>query len=588
MKRTIGNTISYIILTTFLFFTATIFLSANDEILRAMRDEIKRSQQQLYVESLQKPYYIEYSLKVEDNRQIQTSLGALISSDSIKTVKLTVGVRIGDYKFDNTNFLDFGFSFFGSGDDEEVFKSRTLPIELDYKTLRRELWLATDAAYKQAAEIYSKKEAIVKNKMRKDTTHDFIKLEPEQYYQYRKIPFFDTEKFENLCRKLSAVFADYPQIHTSSVGLEYLPETVYYVNSEGREYIKTKLFIGLEAVVATQAEDGMPLANFYTAYGKIPDDLPGQDSLMFAVRNAAEKLKELYSAPILDEPYSGPILFEGQAASEIFAQNFAPNLVVQRAPLTENGLQESDRYTAFQSKIGGRVLPEFLSVEALPNKENIGNMTLCGSYKIDDEGVQAQDIQLVQSGYLKNLLSSRIPTRRVRQSNGHDRGGAPMLSVIKLESDETHQKSRADLITRMMKLCKDRELPYGLIVDKVLDQNIMYTTLFRLTSGDFPLPQGQSKTMLVEVYKVYPDGREELVRGCQANGLSVQSFKDILDVGNKNFILNYLAPSVSSPYLTGGDQYVGSTIITPDLLFEDGEVRPPEEDFSKPPILAKP
>ena len=93
---------------------------------------------------------------------------------------------------------------------------------------------------------------------------------------------------------------------------------------------------------------------------------------------------------------------------------------------------------------------------------------------------------------------------------------------------------------------------------------------------------------LLEIVKLFPDGREELIRGVEVAGLTVQSFKDILAVGKKQFCYNYLAPAITSPFVTGGDQYTGSTVIVPDILFEDGEIRPLESDFPKPPFIAAP
>ena len=273
---------------------------------------------------------------------------------------------------------------------------------------------------------------------------------------------------------------------------------------------------------------------------------------------------------------------------KFFAQVFAPNFVTQREPLTEGGIQSNDNYTAFQSKIGGRVLPEFLSVNAIPNKEKVGSTRLFGHYELDDEGVKPQDVILVKDGYLKNLLSSRVPTKRVRKTNGHNRGGAAMLSVIEMSSDDKHAKTSKELKDRMLKLCKDRELPYGIIVRKAVNQNIMYTGLYRITKGDFPIPFGQTKKALLEVYRIYPDGSEELIRGCEAKGFSVQSFKDIIDVGQDKYVYNYLAPAVASPFMTGGSSYLPVTVIIPDLLFEDGEITPIEEDYPKPPLMDNP
>lgn len=578
-----------LIIISLLFFAEAAKSQDNEVILNAMRDEIKRSMSSLQLKSLQKPYYIEYKLRVRHADRISSSFGKITDSGSDDFAQLTVELRVGDYKFDNTNFFDVGLSFFGSSDDEEGFKNRTIQYELDYNTLLRELWLATDAAYKQASEIYTKKISTIKNRMRIDTTPDLIRIEPMKSYMKKDYPKFDFPYFEEVANNLSAIFRNYPDIYKSSVGIEYLPETIYFVNSEGMEYIKTEYHIGLEAAAFTQADDGMPLYDFYTAFAANPKDMPSEDSLINAVKKAAENLSRMRKAAFLEEAYSGPVLFEGQAAAEAWAQIFLPNLVTQRNQMTEGGVQQSNRYQAFQSKIGGRVLPEFLNVESFPLTKKYENTPLIANYEIDDTGIKSQDVKLVENGYIKNLLSERIPTKRVKKSNGHKRGGAAMLSNMHIySSNPGNALNYSELKEKMIKLCKDRELPFGIIVRKAGNQNLLFTTLYRLSIGGIIMPRGEGLFNLVNAYKVYPDGKEELIRGADVNSISVQSFKDIIAVGKEFFAYNYLAPSVISPYVTGGDQYVGVSIITPDLLFEDLEIKSTEDDFRKPPIIPNP
>jgi hypothetical protein len=479
-------------------------------------------------------------------------------------------------------------SFFGGGDQEEKFKNRSLPIELDYNALRRELWLATDAAYKQVAETYTKKQTTLKSRLRKDTTHDFLRVEPEKIYFKEKYPRFNTGYFEDLTKQLSDIFTNYKQIDIATVGIEYLPSTIYYVNSEGMGYIKNDLYTGLEVVAATQAEDGMPLANYYTAFSGNPDDLPGKDSLLSATKQVADMLVRLKNAPALDDAYSGPVIFDGQAAAQIFAQVFVPNFTTQRTQLTENGVQDNDRFTAFQNKIGGRVLPEFFDVHAKPSLKYYDKTELMGTYQVDDDGINPEDILLVEKGYLRNLLSSRVPTKRVRKSNGHQRGGAPMYSNIFISSDKEHSRSYSELKKQLLKLVNDRELPYGIIIRKIMNQNIMFTTLFRLTKGLFMGGQIRRSLPAIEVYRIYPNGREELIRGCEAKGFTHQSFKDIINAGNSPYVLNLLAPAVTSPFISGGSQYIMASVISTDVLFEDGEIKSVEQDFPKPPLLPSP
>jgi predicted transcriptional regulator YdeE len=498
-------------------------------------------------------------------------------------------MRVGNEKFDNTNYFDAALGFFGSGDDEESFKNRRIPLEPDYSSLRRELWLATDACYKQCAELYSKKEASLKNRLRTDTTPDFTLMPPAIVADTASFSTVNFSTYQDLVKKLSSIFINYPQISLSSVSAEFLPETILYVNSEGREYVKTKQMIGIEVVASTQCKDGMPIASAYHCYANSAKELPNNDSLFRATEQTAQSLVSAYEAQSLSEPYSGPILFEGQAAAEVFAQIFAPNLIAQRPPLTERGVQDNERNSAFQNKIGGRVLPEFLSVQDNPLMFSSGSSSLIGSYRIDDEGIPAQTISIIEKGYLKTLLSGRTPTKRVKTSNGHSRGGAPIFSVLHLMSVDKKKEGESEALKkRMLKLCKDRALPYGIIVKKILNINLLYTVLYEQTSGEFPYAQGDSKLTVLEAYRIYPDGKEERIRGSEIAGISPATFKDILMIGKKHHPYNYLAPAVVSAFMTGGSQFVSASLLVPDILFEDIELRPLEGDFPKPPFLSFP
>ncbi|MFP4370484.1 MAG: hypothetical protein ACLFR2_12970, partial [Candidatus Kapaibacterium sp.] len=324
------------------------------ELRQAMRDEIKRSMSELHMEDLENPYYIEYKITIMDMYGCRAISGELVEKNKTQRAKLDVLVRVGDYEFDNTNFFDVGVSFFGSGDDEESFTGRSISPIVNYPVLRRELWLATDAAYKRAAEAYSKKKAAIKNRMRKDTTHDFIYVEPEINFDIEEYPEFNFDEMSETVSAAAAKFRLVNDIHTSRVTFEYNPNTIIFVNSEGREYVKNRFYTGIEMIAGTQSDDGMPIYNYYSAYGKYTDDLPGRDSLLSEADNLIKKTVTLKHSEFLEDTYVGPVIFEDQAAAELLAQAFAPNLVAQRQPLTDGGFTQ-EQFTAFQRKIGGRV-----------------------------------------------------------------------------------------------------------------------------------------------------------------------------------------------------------------------------------------
>jgi hypothetical protein len=66
-------------------------------------------------------------------------------------------VRVGDYQFDNTNYVGSGFPFAGG------YNVDRFPLDADYAVLRRYLWLATDQAYKSAVEAIGRRRLTNRN-----------------------------------------------------------------------------------------------------------------------------------------------------------------------------------------------------------------------------------------------------------------------------------------------------------------------------------------------------------------------------------------------------------------------------------------
>jgi TldD protein len=117
--------------------------SVKDLTLHAMHDEMERARERLVLPGADKPFFIQYRLLDLDVRSISASFGALLS-DSVSKIRLmTVDVRVGDYHLDSSNFIsNDGFQgFLGS--------SGQVGIDRDYDSLRQDLWLATDQAYKR-------------------------------------------------------------------------------------------------------------------------------------------------------------------------------------------------------------------------------------------------------------------------------------------------------------------------------------------------------------------------------------------------------------------------------------------------------
>jgi len=119
-------------------------------VLKAMLAELKRSQEKLQLGQLQRPYYIDYQVTEIQDNIADATLGAL-RTDQVNSGRLVrVVVRIGDYKQD---------SYFGEG----MGAVEVMPTDNDEMALRRQLWLATDKAYKSALSGFTEKQAALKS-----------------------------------------------------------------------------------------------------------------------------------------------------------------------------------------------------------------------------------------------------------------------------------------------------------------------------------------------------------------------------------------------------------------------------------------
>jgi len=138
-----------------------------DPVLQAMRVELERSKTQLKLEAVAAPYYIEYRVIDDDEYSAEAAFGALGNDLRSRFRFLRVVVRIGDYKQD---------SYFQQGEGSV----NIMPLDDDPLALRHQLWIATDRAYKTAAESLTAKQSQLKQLTVDQPVDDFARAEPVQ------------------------------------------------------------------------------------------------------------------------------------------------------------------------------------------------------------------------------------------------------------------------------------------------------------------------------------------------------------------------------------------------------------------------
>ena len=557
---------------------------APDPLLQAMRDELDRSRK-LTVPNLEAPYFIEYLIEESDNFSVSASLGGLLSRNRNRMRLPEVRVRVGDYKFDNTNYVGAGMQF-GTRYDLAGF-----PRENSYPVLRRYLWLATDSAYKSGVEAISRKRAALRNVQVGDQLNDFAHAAPVQRVEALSRLAVDEEAWAARVRSLSAIFAQHPDILTSSVDFQSGAGGFYLVNSEGTEVRAPESLSYLTARAVAQAGDGMTVRGAATFHSLDVTRMPTDAELQRGVTALAENVSALARAP-KGEDYAGPVLFEGMAGPQIFAEVLGRNLALTRRPVMEPGRPGSFAASDLEGRVGSRVLPEWFDVVDDPTQKEWRGRPLFGSYGVDREGAIPGPLRLVEKGVLKTFLLTRQPLRGFEGSNGRARMpggfGAATAGFGNLFVSATETSPVSELKKRLIEMCRARNKPYGIIVRQMdFPSSASIDEVRRILSGS---QSGGSRPVSAPllVYKLFPDGREELVRGVRFRGLSVRSLKDILAAGDDSVTFEFLDNPAPFALMGAGGFVSETSVVAPSILVDDLELRPVDDEAPKAPVAPAP
>ena len=220
------------------------------------------------------------------------------------------------------------------------------------------------------------------------------------------------------------------------------------------------------------------------------------------------------------------------------------------------------------------MLPEFLSVYSDPTSESSGQTELAGYYKFDNEGVKAETVTVVENGVLKNFLMSRLPVDGFPDSNGHGRR-APGRNVAGRQSNLLVTASNTVTPEELKNHAHRRSQ----------EAAICPTDCTSRRSRAVSPPSAAACPNFFEViptmvYRIYPDGQEELVRGVDLIGTALTAFNKILAADNRMAgVQRHLRRGIRPvPVSAGG----------PGLLFSEVEVQKKPKSQELSPILAPP
>lgn len=511
----------------------------SDPVIRAMQEELERSKSQVKMENVSAPYYIEYRLSDVEEYTAEAAFGALRQNQRVHARSVRVVVRVGDYKQD---------SYIGPG----VGVVDLAPLDNDSIALRRQLWSATDRAYKSASEAFANKKALLSQYSAEQPFDDFAKVPPLQSIGPLAKLVFSPDAWKQALENSTELFRSDPAIQSLSAFLRFRAVNVYFVNTEGTVTRRGFAIYSVQLSGGTQAADGMQLERspFYTA--GTAAELPAPAELQADMTKMLGTLKALREAPLVEEDYRGPVLLSNDAASDVFNGMVGNNVLGVRPKPGDSGRTIGEFSASYKS----RVLPAFLSVVDDPTMKSFQGKSLVGSYEIDDEGVRARPVPLIKDGMLVDYLLGRMPIRDFPDSNGHGRaapGQPPMPSIGTLVVQPKKPVAAEELKKKLIEMCKQENKPYGYYVET-------------LAAYDPRL-----------LYRVYAnDGHEELVRGAVFNELDMRTLR------------NDLVAAGDDPLVSNREAAVPTTVICPSLLFDELEVKRTDQKNAKLPEYPPP
>lgn len=518
-----------------------------DPVLKAMLEELDRSKKQLQLQGFDKPYFIEYRIDDVTEYEATAGFGALTGEHNLHRRIVRATVRAGSYKLDSSGERGEGALQIATVDDDPM-------------ALRYALWSATDTAYKQALGSLTAKQAALKSVQTPPQADDFSQEKPVISIAPLAHLELDNAAWKQrivdatgLYRTDDSVKSFAAEIETSEGSVQARSRTTYLVNSEGTIVRKSTVEYHAELQAQAQAADGMRLERSYSVSGLAPGDLGPADKFHNGTLHILTGLHELRSAPVMADEYHGPVLFAGNAAAHTFDELFAHAVAAHRPQLGSTARTVGP----FASSYKTRVLPDFMKVVDDPGLTTFNGKPVLGAYQVDDEGVPAQGVTLVDNGKLVSYLTGREPIRDFPSSNGHARAATaqpayPQIGVLHVEAAET--SSGDDLLRKLIAMGKDQGLESVYLVETV--------------GGS-----GRPRTL----YRIkVADGTRELVRGAQLEDVDLRLFRSgILAAGNEPYVFN-----------TFGD--IPTTVIAPSLLFDEITVKRAEQRNDKLPYYPPP
>ncbi|HEX2691364.1 MAG TPA: metallopeptidase TldD-related protein, partial [Kofleriaceae bacterium] len=506
-------------------------------------------------------HYLAYQLVEQRVVNLESEGGALVTDSDDTMRNLDVEVRVGKPELDNSRALADD----ANGLNAPLTRRGVVPFGDDKQALSNALWIETDRRYREAVSALGyvrQDQSTLKNT--RIAAPDFSQETAEIHVDApAKLEFNKAAWIERL--KRCSAKALHGQATRGTCNAVFQLSTTYVVNSEGSQIQLSWTNAQLSVSVGVKADDGMNLSRLEQRFGRTPADLPGDAEVDKMIATVTGDLNALHDAPLAD-PYVGPAILEGRAAGVFFHEVFGHRIEGHRQKDLTSG-------QTFASYVGKDIAPDWLSVYDDPQIVTLNGIQLNGFYRYDDEAVRARRVSLVDHGRLVGFLMGRNPVPGFGHSNGHGRrspGLPPVARQGNLVVEVARSVARADLEKMLIEEINKQHRPYGMIFTDI-SGGFTNTSAFA--------PQA-FKVNPVMAYRLYPDGRRELVRGIDISGTPLVALQSIRAASREIETFNGVCGAESG--------WVPVSASAPSLLLEKLEVEKGFVPPDRPPLLQPP
>jgi predicted Zn-dependent protease len=495
-----------------------------------------------------RPYFISYVLRDEERWRLKAKFGAMKLRTHERSRNAFADVRVGSHSYDQIR--DGGL--IDNDKESESYGYVDLPYGgKSSDGVRHGLWRLTDARYREAVE------ALLDKRSRELTYRNpgrhfvaFERRKPTVDLGWAPFPEVDVDHWARFVERASAVLRRFPDVKDGQVEFEADHVCRIFVSTEGTRRIQCHPVWSVECYMWLLSDrgDAIPWTVKHTVAD--PAELPSLAAFQRQIRKTVGVLRRLAEAATL-RSFCGPALLEPVPAGLLIHEAVGHRLEGSRLLAVGEG-------QTFKDSVGKRILPEFLSVRDNPLLEQFAERSLVGHYRSDDEGVEAQDTALVVRGVLKRFLATRTGFARRHRSSGHARAAYHQRPISRMGVTlvESHDGlDRRALRRRLLEEIRRQNAPFGIrIIEASSGETATDAYNFQAFLGEINLAS-----------KVYPDGREEWVRGVNFVGTPLNAIGGIVAAGDRY--------EVDNAYCGAESGYVPVTTVSPALVVSELELQ---------------